>query len=127
MYLGDAGAVFAFADALESEEELKQWAAGVKGPLLVWDDGVRQDSPHPARRGADVGGYPDPGHLCPVTALRVAAKATEEVFATIQGQGPTQVELLDWMRTREELYELIGYWEYERYDRELASPDIDGA
>ena len=64
--------------------------------------------------------------IYPVTALRVAAKAIEEVFTAILDQG-TQVELIDRMQTREELYELIGYWEYERYDRELALPDIDGA
>jgi methylisocitrate lyase len=43
-------------------------------------------------------------------------KAIEAALAVIDQEG-TQASLLDLMQTREELYELLEYDEYERRDR----------
>ena len=50
--------------------------------------------------------------LYPVTLLRVAMKATEAALATISNEG-TQESLLDLMQSRQELYDLLGYRDYE--------------
>ena len=57
--------------------------------------------------------------IFPVTALRVAAKATELVLRDIKRNG-TQEDWLDRMQTRSELYDLIDYDRYEKLDRDLS-------
>ena len=64
------------------------------------------------------------GVLYPVTALRVAMKAVEAALAVIDQEG-TQAELLDLMQTREELYELLEYDEYEQRDQKYFSGGND--
>ncbi|HTN76708.1 MAG TPA: methylisocitrate lyase, partial [Pirellulaceae bacterium] len=54
--------------------------------------------------------------LYPVTLLRVAVKAAEAGLAMIASDG-TQKELLDLMQTRDELYDLLGYEDFEERDR----------
>ena len=51
----------------------------------------------------------------PVSALRVAAKAQEELYAALRRDGDVS-SVLDRMLTRQELYERIGYAEYEALD-----------
>ncbi len=55
--------------------------------------------------------------LYPVTLLRTAMKAVEAALAVIATEG-TQAELLDLMQSRQELYDLLGYSDYEARDRE---------
>jgi methylisocitrate lyase len=57
------------------------------------------------------------GVLYPVTLLRVAARAMEAALALVGSEG-IQTELMDVMQTREELYDLLGYDEFEQRDRE---------
>ena len=56
------------------------------------------------------------GVLYPVTLLRVSMKAAEAALALLGSEG-TQRELLDVMQTREELYDLLGYSDFEDRDR----------
>ena len=51
--------------------------------------------------------------LYPLSAFRAMNKAAENVYMSIRQHGH-QREILDTMQTREELYERIGYHEYER-------------
>jgi methylisocitrate lyase len=46
--------------------------------------------------------------IFPMTAFRVAMKASAEFFAALKQSG-TQTGWLDRMQTRKELYELLGY------------------
>jgi methylisocitrate lyase len=50
--------------------------------------------------------------IWPVSALRVAAKAQEQLYAAIKRDGGTQNKL-DAMQTRKELYATIDYYGYE--------------
>ena len=50
--------------------------------------------------------------IWPVSALRMAAKAHEELYDGIRKDGGTH-RLIDRMQTRAELYATIGYHEYE--------------
>ena len=54
--------------------------------------------------------------LYPVTMLRVAMKAVEAALAVLADEG-TQASLLDLMQTRQELYDLLEYSDYEERDR----------
>jgi methylisocitrate lyase len=56
--------------------------------------------------------------IWPVSALRAANKAQEQVFAAIKRDGGTQ-NVLDRMQTRQELYDTIRYHEYEALDASL--------
>lgn len=51
--------------------------------------------------------------LYPLSAFRAMNKAAENVYMAIRKDG-TQKSVLDQMQTREELYERINYYEYER-------------
>jgi len=56
--------------------------------------------------------------LYPLSAFRAMARAAERVYEAIFRDG-TQKDVLDLMQTREELYEVIGYHEYEARMDEL--------
>ena len=56
--------------------------------------------------------------IWPVSALRVAAKAQEQLYAAIKRDGGTQNKL-DAMQTRKELYATIDYYGYEALDASL--------
>ena len=51
--------------------------------------------------------------LYPLSAFRAMNKVAEHVFQTIRRDG-TQHAVIGDMQTREELYERINYYEYER-------------
>ncbi len=58
--------------------------------------------------------------LYPLTIFRVMNKAAEIAYRTLRETG-TQKALIDKMQTREELYELIDYYKYEKMVDELYS------
>src|ERR671913_2505617 len=71
--------------------------------------------------------------IWPVSHLRVAAKAMEELYASIREHGGTH-RMVDRMQTRAELYDAIGYHAYEALDATLvktvvpqAMPQREGA
>ncbi|MCY3837839.1 MAG: methylisocitrate lyase [Gammaproteobacteria bacterium] len=65
--------------------------------------------------------------LYPLSAFRAMSLAALQVYRTIREQG-TQRSVLDAMQTRDELYELIGYHDYEAKLDELfaAEPSAGG-
>jgi methylisocitrate lyase len=56
--------------------------------------------------------------IWPVSSLRVANKAQEELYAALRRDGGTQ-NVIDRMQTRAELYETIGYHDYEALDSSI--------
>lgn len=58
--------------------------------------------------------------LYPLTAFRAMSKAAEMVYHTIRQQG-TQASLINTMQTREELYQVLNYHQYEDKIDELNS------
>ena len=56
--------------------------------------------------------------LYPLSAFRAAAKAHTVVYEAIRKQG-TQKSVVPYMQTRDELYEVLGYHEYEKKLDEL--------
>ena len=57
--------------------------------------------------------------IWPVSALRIAARAQEELYASLARNGSTEA-MLPRMQTRAELYETIGYHDFEALDRSIA-------
>ncbi len=113
---GEAGADIVFPEALESEEEFEAFARAVDVPLLANMTEFGKTPYIPVRRFAEWG-YRIV--IFPVTTLRIAARAVEEALEALRDAG-TQQGLLDRMQSRRELYDLIGYEEYERLDQEVA-------
>jgi methylisocitrate lyase len=56
--------------------------------------------------------------IWPVSHLRVANRAMEELYASIRETGGTKA-MLNRMQTRAELYDTIGYHDYEALDSSL--------
>ena len=56
--------------------------------------------------------------LYPLSAFRAMNKAAQNVYEAIRRDG-TQRAVVDAMQTRRELYDAIGYWDYERKLDEL--------
>ena len=50
--------------------------------------------------------------LYPLSAYRAMAKAAASVYETLRRDG-TQKAVIDSMQTRDELYDVLGYHEYE--------------
>ncbi|CCC82126.1 methylisocitrate lyase [Thermoproteus tenax] len=115
LYL-EAGADVIFPEALESEAEFAEFARRIKAPLLANMTEFGKSPLMPAKRLEELG-YKFV--IYPVTLLRVALGAMREALRTISELG-TQEPLLSKMMTRKELYELIGYYDYEKFDSRIS-------
>ncbi len=63
------------------------------------------------------------GVLFPVTLFRIAMKAVEQALSRIASEG-TQQSLLGQMQTRQQLYDLLRYSDYEARDRAFFEGDV---
>ncbi|NDI36679.1 methylisocitrate lyase [Chengkuizengella sediminis] len=115
-----AGADAIFPEALSSESEFRKMAELIEGPLLANMTEFGKTPYYSAEQFAEMGYNMV---IYPVTSLRVAAKAYENVFKEIFNSG-TQVKSLEQMQTRKELYETIGYYEYEQLDQSIAKTKL---
>jgi len=64
--------------------------------------------------------------IWPVSSLRVANKAQARLYAAIRKDGGAQ-NMVDAMQTRAELYETIGYHDYEALDASIITTIIPQA
>jgi methylisocitrate lyase len=112
LYLS-AGADAIFPEALENADEFRAFAQAVPAPLLANNTEFGK-SPN-----LDVATFANLGYkmvLFPLTAFRAALKSSQDTLQAIQSLGH-QREQLPKMLTRAELYELLGYADYEARDR----------
>ncbi len=56
--------------------------------------------------------------IWPASSLRISAKAMEELYQGIAEDGST-TRFLERMQTRKELYETLGYHDYEALDQSI--------
>jgi methylisocitrate lyase len=112
----EAGADAIFPEALQTEDEFREFSKKIHVPLLANMTEFGKTPYYTAQEFEDMGYRMV---IYPVTSLRVAAKAYERVFKLIKQQG-TQKEALQDMQTRIELYETISYHDFEELDKELA-------
>ncbi|MGD8429854.1 MAG: methylisocitrate lyase [Ectothiorhodospiraceae bacterium] len=115
----EAGADMIFAEALHTLEEFKAFTDRVTVPVLanITEFGKTPLFTVEELRGAGAGMV-----LYPLSAFRAMMRAAETVYGAIRRDG-TQKAVLDSMQTRDELYEVLGYHEYERKLDELFSQD----
>jgi methylisocitrate lyase len=106
----EAGADGIFAEAAYDLPTYKKFADAVKVPVLanITEFGKTPLFTVDELRGTGVGIV-----LYPLSAFRAMNKAAENVYHAIRRDGH-QKNVLDTMQTREELYERIGYHEYEQ-------------
>lgn len=112
----DAGADIIFPEALQSEEEFSEFARVVKAPLLA---NMTEFGKSPAL-SANV--LFDMGYrivLFPMSLFRIAAKAMTLALEQIKKEGTTR-DMLSEMQTRNALYQLIRYRDYEQLDETFA-------
>jgi methylisocitrate lyase len=118
----EAGADMIFPEALESMDEFARFAREIKAPLIA---NMTEFGRGPLLTFDELTSLGYRAVLYPLTAFRAAMKAAEETLTYLSEQG-TQRELLGRMQTRAELYDLLGYDDWEARDRSYFG-DGDGS
>lgn len=105
-----AGADAIFAEAVTDLDTYRRFADEVGAPILanITEFGVTPLFTLEELKSAKVSMA-----LYPLSAFRAMNKAAENVYETIRREG-TQKAALNSMQTREELYERINYYEFEK-------------
>ncbi len=106
----EAGADMVFAEALTTLDEYRQFTSNLPVPVLanLTEFGRTPMFTVDELRDAGVAVA-----LYPLTAFRAMSAAALEAFTTLRRDG-TQAAALGKMQTRDELYEVLDYREYER-------------
>jgi methylisocitrate lyase len=112
----EAGADAIFPEALLDAEMFKEFARRLPGVKLLANMTEFGRTPFFTAAEFEAMGYAMV--IWPVSALRVAAKAHEHLYAAIKRDGGTQNEL-DRMQTRAELYATLDYHGYEKLDASI--------
>ena len=122
LYL-EAGADAIFPEALTTEEMFRDFARQVKAPLLANMTEFGK-TPYLSAAAFEALGYKM--MIWPVSALRIAARAQEGFYQHL-AQHDRADGMFGSMQTRAELYDLIGYADYEALDGSLKKTIITDA
>ena len=114
LYL-DAGADAIFPEAMTSAEMFREFARRVKAPLLA---NMTEFGRTPFFTADEFQAMGYAMVIWPVSSMRVASKAQEELYAAIARDGGTQA-MLPRMQTRAELYDTIGLHDFEALDASI--------
>ena len=112
-----AGADAIFPEALTSEREFRAVSEALPGVTLLAN--LTEFGKTPPYTAAELARWGYRIILFPVSALRVAARAMERLYRHLWEHGTTR-DLVPEMQTRAELYETIGYFDYEALDSQIA-------
>lgn len=105
----EAGADMIFAEALTTLDEYRQFTSAMDVPVLANLTEFGQTPLFTTSELAEVGVRLV---LYPLSAFRAASKAAENVYRALRDEG-TQKSVVETMQTREQLYAVLGYHEYE--------------
>jgi methylisocitrate lyase len=100
-----AGADAIFPEALQSAEEFRDFANEIDLPLLA---NMTEFGKSPLLSFEELSDFGYRMVIFPMSAFRVAMKASEEFLRALKKSG-VQSDWLEKMQTREELYELLDY------------------
>jgi methylisocitrate lyase len=106
----EAGADMIFAEALITLDEYREFTSKVPVPVLA---NITEFGKTPLYTVDELGAVGVSLALYPLSAFRAMSKAALEVYGALRTQG-TQKAVIDKMQTRAELYDVLGYHEYER-------------
>ncbi len=106
----EAGADLVFPEAIRDLDSYKKFATAVGKPILanITEFGLTPLFTRDELKASGVGMI-----LYPLSAFRAMNKAAENVYEAIRRDG-TQSGVINAMQTREELYERINYYEFEK-------------
>lgn len=113
----EAGADMIFAEALHELDEYRRFTSAVAVPVLANITEFGKTPLFTVEQLREVGVALV---LYPLSAFRAQSDAAIAVFETIRRDG-SQKAVLDRMQTRESLYQVLGYHEYEKKLDELFS------
>ena len=111
----DAGAEMIFPEAMQNEKEFEAMRKAVSVPLLAnmteFGKGKLYTTTELSNLGYNLVIYP-------VTTLRLAMGATDRGLDIIKRDG-TQEKAVEMMQTRQQLYDLTRYEEYNEFDQNI--------
>ncbi len=105
-----AGADMIFAEALTTLEEYRQFTRAIAVPVLA---NITEFGRTPLFTTTELGDAGVRLVLYPLSAFRAMSRAALDVYGAIRRDG-SQRAAIERMQTRTELYEVLGYHEYER-------------
>ena len=105
----EAGADMIFAEALTTLDEYQKFTAAIDVPVLA---NLTEFGKTPMFTTEELANAGVSLALYPLSAYRAMAKAAIGVYETLRRDG-TQKAVIDSMQTRDELYDVLGYHEYE--------------
>ncbi|MCX7212971.1 MAG: methylisocitrate lyase [Burkholderiales bacterium] len=106
----EAGADGIFPEALTELSMFEKFSKAVGVPILA---NITEFGQTPLFTLEQLAGAGVAIALYPLSAFRAANKAAENVYRAIRTDG-TQASVVPTMQTRQELYDTIGYWDFER-------------
>lgn len=117
----EAGAELIFVEALTSPDHIRRVRAEIKAPLLA---NMTEFGRTPQLSLSEWHDFGYEVVIFPVSEFRIAARAIERFYADLHRNGEVKNTLPD-MMTRAELYEVIGYYDYEALDASIARTVLD--
>ena len=123
LYL-EAGADAIFPEAMISREMFEEFARRVPGVPLLANMTEFGKTPFFTASEFEAMGYRMV--IWPVSSLRVANRAQQNLFTTLKRDGSTR-KMLDQMQTRAELYDTIGLHNYEALDASIVRTMVPAA
>ena len=111
----EAGADMIFAEALTTLDEYRQFTAAIDVPVLA---NMTEFGKTPLFTTDELGEAGVAMALYPLSAFRAMSAAAMHVYRTLRSEG-TQEPAVERMQSRAELYDVLGYHEYEEKLDEL--------
>jgi len=105
-----AGADLVFPEAIENLADYAKISSAVSVPILA---NITEFGKTPLFTREELAASGVRMILNPLSAFRAMNKAAENVYTAIRRDG-SQANVIDTMQTREELYQAINYYEYEK-------------
>ncbi len=112
----DAGAEAIFPEALQNEKEFEKFRKAIKVPLLA---NMTEFGKSPILSVKQLENLGVNIVIYPVTTLRLAMKAVEDGLKHIKKHG-TQKDIVKDMQTRADLYDLLDYESYSKFDKRIS-------
>jgi methylisocitrate lyase len=106
----EAGADLLFPEAIENLQDYSKISSSVSKPILA---NITEFGKTPLFTRDELAANGVGMILYPLSAFRAMNKAADNVYTAIRRDG-TQSTVIDTMQTREELYQAINYYEYEK-------------
>ena len=111
----EAGADMIFAEALKTLDEYREFTAALRVPVLA---NITEFGQTPLFTVSELRAAGVRLVIYPLSAFRAMSAAALAVYETLRRDG-TQRGVVDRMQTRAELYDVLGYHDYERKLDEL--------